>query len=62
MAKRVSVDKWLFTVTLLLVFIGLVDGIQRLGGDGQRTLRLALRFPVPADGLGRSRHRAWSSS
>ena len=24
MAKRVSVDKWLFTVTLLLVFIGLV--------------------------------------
>src|SRR5260370_13584180 len=24
MAKRVSVDKWMFTVTLLLVFIGLV--------------------------------------
>ncbi|HZE26719.1 MAG TPA: putative lipid II flippase FtsW, partial [Terriglobales bacterium] len=24
MAKRVSVDRWLFTVTLLLVFIGLV--------------------------------------
>ena len=24
MAKRVSVDKWLFTVTLLLVFIGLI--------------------------------------
>ena len=24
MAKRVSVDKWLFTVTLLLVFVGLV--------------------------------------
>ena len=24
MAKRVSVDKWLFSVTLLLVFIGLV--------------------------------------
>ena len=24
MAKRVSVDRWLFTVTLLLIFIGLV--------------------------------------
>ena len=24
MAKRVSVDRWLFTVTLLLVFVGLV--------------------------------------
>ena len=24
MAKRVSVDKWMFTVTLFLVFIGLV--------------------------------------
>jgi len=24
MAKRVSVDSWLFTVTLLLIFIGLV--------------------------------------
>ena len=24
MAKRVSVDKWLFSVTLLLVFIGLI--------------------------------------
>ncbi len=24
MAKRVSVDKWMFTVTLLLVFFGLV--------------------------------------
>ena len=24
MAKRVSVDRWLFTVTMLLVFLGLV--------------------------------------
>jgi hypothetical protein len=24
MAKRVSVDRWLFTVTMLLVFVGLV--------------------------------------
>ena len=24
MAKRVSVDRWMFTVTLLLVFVGLV--------------------------------------
>src|ERR1700745_367398 len=24
MAKRVSVDRWLFTITLLLVFVGLV--------------------------------------
>lgn len=24
MAKRVSVDRWLFTVTLLLIFVGLV--------------------------------------
>ena len=24
MAKRVSVDRWLFTVTLVLVFVGLV--------------------------------------
>src|SRR3984957_6319670 len=26
MAKRVSVDRWLFTVTMLLVFVGLVMG------------------------------------
>ena len=24
MAKRVSVDRWLFTVTLVLVFVGLI--------------------------------------
>ena len=24
MAKRVSVDRWLFTVTLLLIFVGLI--------------------------------------
>src|ERR1700685_495907 len=28
MAKRVSVDSWLFTVTLLLIFIGLVMGFS----------------------------------
>ena len=31
-------------------------GLQRLGGDGQGALRLALQFPAAADGVGRSRH------
>jgi len=33
MAKRVSVDKWLFGVTLLLVFIGLVMAGAREAKD-----------------------------
>ena len=36
MAKRVSVDRWLFTVTMLLVFLGLVMVFSRLGRDGAR--------------------------
>ena len=38
MAKRVSVDRWLFIVTLLLVFVGPGDGVQRLGGHGEGAL------------------------
>ncbi len=46
MAKRVSVDGWLFTVTLIAGFCGAGDGIQRFGGDGQRALRIGYYFLI----------------
>ena len=48
MAKRVSVDEWLFGVTLLLVFHRTDHGFQRLGGHRQGSLRLALQFHFEA--------------
>ncbi len=42
MAKRVGVDKWLFGVTVLLTFIGLLDDLQRLRRHGRRPLWFTL--------------------
>ena len=54
MAKRVSVDKWMFTVTLLLVFIGLVM-VFSARPSWRGALRLAVRIPGAANGVGGGR-------
>ena len=55
MAKRVSVDRWIFGVTLVLVFIGPGDDLQRLGGDGQREIRLRILLPFASNSICRCR-------
>src|SRR6202050_3361109 len=44
MAKRVSVDRWLFTVTMLLVFVGLVAMVVAMQVDYRRYKHPALVF------------------
>src|SRR6202050_2082923 len=44
MAKRVSVDRWLFTVTMLLVFVGLVAMVVAMRVDYRRYKHPALVF------------------
>ena len=48
MAKRVSVDRWLFTVTLLLVFVGLVMCFQRSAVMASERFGSPYYFPVEA--------------
>ena len=56
MAKRVSVDRWLFTVTMLLVFVGLVMVFSASAVDGAGALRVSLCFSVEAVDLGGGGH------
>ena len=50
MAKRISLDRWLFTVTLFLVFAGLVMVFSASRRDGKGALRLPLHFSSQTGG------------
>ncbi len=54
MAKRVSVDRWMFTVTAILVFIGLVMVFSASAVMAKERYRIRLRIPDQATDLGRA--------